>query len=411
MKIAIVGAGPVGLLLALQLCRAGGAGHEIHVFEKRRKLDAFDKKRTYVISVSDRGLAVFKEVLGDQYEQLISQGSSITGYTFNVGKRKVHADFRDTKAYTFSRTFLVQFLLKLCTELPNFSLNFSEITSVDCVALDPDSGKFDIIVGADGAFSTVRKTSGISFRNNASSINYRTFQCDVDHEFVSNLPRDKLIYFVGAGYSTTLAYNSEIEAWIGTFNYDRSMEEKMNKQEFMVAQLDKYLHTLSMNGKKSLASQMHTKQGCSKAGSFYCDSFHKGKVVLVGDAAHGMVPNLGQGLNCGLQSARILAKCILSEDKPLEKFTSLRLQEAHMGVWLSELNAVPKQIIPKCFHFYHLIMTSLIQRVIGDQLYPNWNVNAQRDISYYSAYWWDRFQRAVTLSTMVAPLAWLYYRS
>ena len=41
-------------------------------------------------------------------------------------------------------------------------------------------------------------------------------------------------------------------------------------------------------------------------------SYKYGRILLLGDAAHGMPPNLGQGAGMGIESASILAQCMLS---------------------------------------------------------------------------------------------------
>jgi len=41
-----------------------------------------------------------------------------------------------------------------------------------------------------------------------------------------------------------------------------------------------------------------------------CRQWHDGRLVLVGDAAHAMAPNLGQGGNSALVDAVVLAECL-----------------------------------------------------------------------------------------------------
>jgi kynurenine 3-monooxygenase len=45
-----------------------------------------------------------------------------------------------------------------------------------------------------------------------------------------------------------------------------------------------------------------------------CKPYHyKDRVIVLGDAAHSMVPFFGQGLNCGLEDVRILSALLKEE--------------------------------------------------------------------------------------------------
>jgi 2-polyprenyl-6-methoxyphenol hydroxylase-like FAD-dependent oxidoreductase len=55
----------------------------------------------------------------------------------------------------------------------------------------------------------------------------------------------------------------------------------------------------------------------------------KGRVILLGDAAHACTPNLGQGGGMALEDAAVLAKCIATESSAvvaLRRYENLRLQ-------------------------------------------------------------------------------------
>jgi salicylate hydroxylase len=65
-----------------------------------------------------------------------------------------------------------------------------------------------------------------------------------------------------------------------------------------------------------------------------CDTWYRGKCVLIGDAAHAVTPHAGQGCNITIEDAEALAY-LLKDAGPsddltttLEKFTSLRRDRA-----------------------------------------------------------------------------------
>lgn len=76
-----------------------------------------------------------------------------------------------------------------------------------------------------------------------------------------------------------------------------------------------------------------------------CNPYHYGdKALLLGDAAHGMVPYYGQGMNAGMEDCSILFD-ILSQanigiEKALKQFTETRWRDAHAICDLAMYNYV-----------------------------------------------------------------------
>ena len=61
--------------------------------------------------------------------------------------------------------------------------------------------------------------------------------------------------------------------------------------------------------------------------------WHRGRVVLAGDAAHSMSPQLGQGVNMALMDAQALA-CSLHGDLPLAQALAAYQRERRAHVWI-----------------------------------------------------------------------------
>ena len=64
-------------------------------------------------------------------------------------------------------------------------------------------------------------------------------------------------------------------------------------------------------------------------------SWHRGRVVLIGDAAHATTPNLGQGANQAVESAFVLAQALANEKLPgaLTTYERIRMPKAH---WVTQ---------------------------------------------------------------------------
>ncbi len=60
-------------------------------------------------------------------------------------------------------------------------------------------------------------------------------------------------------------------------------------------------------------------------------SWHHGRVVLTGDAAHAATPNLGQGANQAIETAFVVAQVLASETLPgaLMTYERVRMPKAH----------------------------------------------------------------------------------
>ena len=50
------------------------------------------------------------------------------------------------------------------------------------------------------------------------------------------------------------------------------------------------------------------------------ETFHRHRVCLMGDAAHGMPPNMGQGASLALEDAYVLSRLLNASDTPMNAF-------------------------------------------------------------------------------------------
>ena len=75
------------------------------------------------------------------------------------------------------------------------------------------------------------------------------------------------------------------------------------------------------------------------------DRWHTGRVVLMGDAAHAMVPHQGQGANQTIEDAIVLADCLTDAHTTgdlapgLRRYTQRRRKRTLVVQWLSRRTA------------------------------------------------------------------------
>jgi len=62
-------------------------------------------------------------------------------------------------------------------------------------------------------------------------------------------------------------------------------------------------------------------------GTLYLDRWHqRGKAVLIGDAAHAMVPFHGQGMNCAFEDCVVLARCLAEHTDTAQAFAAFEAE-------------------------------------------------------------------------------------
>lgn len=79
--------------------------------------------------------------------------------------------------------------------------------------------------------------------------------------------------------------------------------------------------------------------------SIKCAPYHyRNKVLLMGDAAHAMVPFYGQGMNCGFEDCLVLDELLSmfhnDFNKVLNSFTEHRVEDCHAIVDLAMYNYI-----------------------------------------------------------------------
>ncbi|PWY99808.1 LOW QUALITY PROTEIN: FAD/NAD(P)-binding domain-containing protein [Testicularia cyperi] len=83
--------------------------------------------------------------------------------------------------------------------------------------------------------------------------------------------------------------------------------ERLHEQSSILAFFEEFFpDALPLIGEKTLVECLMTRKP-SRLGSVKCKPYHyKDRAVLIGDAAHAMLPFYGQGLNCGFEDVRVL---------------------------------------------------------------------------------------------------------
>jgi kynurenine 3-monooxygenase len=320
-EIIIAGAGLVGSLLSIYLVRRG---YEVVIYEKRpdmRKVNT-DAGRSINLALSDRGILALQHAgLGEALNDILipMAGRSI----HNPDGSNVFQPYGKQGQYinSVSRATLNARLIDQAEKL-GVTIHFEhKCKSIDwkthSLLLESPDGKsqtrnFDLLFGADGAYSEIRR------------------QCQ---QHLSSFDED--LAYIDCGYKELTIPPTAM----GEYALPPNALHIWPRREFMLIALPNLDRSftctlfLPMQGQHSFAALDNP----SRVRSFFEDNFRDAiqlmpgyveafsrnpasslftlkcfpwtdqqRLLLIGDAAHAIVPFFGQGMNTGFEDCRVL---------------------------------------------------------------------------------------------------------
>jgi 2-polyprenyl-6-methoxyphenol hydroxylase-like FAD-dependent oxidoreductase len=285
--VTIVGAGPVGLLLACELALQG-----VRTTVLERLTTQADTIKAHMISgrtfdmLAMRGLGPAITAASEAETSRLAWYRRSTGHFAGLFK----LDGQDL-------IMLSQQALERLLEARARELGATIHRGVDVTTLDLGS---DYIVGCDGGRSTVRKLAGIDFPGTAASLT--GYQAIVDLE--GDLDQ-------GWNRTPTGIYASgPLKGRIMMIEYDGPPPTREPTREILEASLRR------VSGRDVRITAVHTATVWTD-NTRQATTYRNNNVLLAGDAAHVHSPFGGQGLNLGLQDALNLGWKLATGDSAL----------------------------------------------------------------------------------------------
>lgn len=320
-KIAIIGGGIAGLTFSLCLQKEG---YSCHIFEKKSDIHEVGAG----ISVFPNALKILKSV--GLLEEILASSGTMKNMHLRTSSGKYllsTVSQYDMPTVCMHRADLHNILLKHSKAEINSGcelerINEKENGKTELLFTNGSTLEADLVIGADGIHSVVRN----HVINDGGPI-YRGYNCwrgVVKSTFESGYGSET--YGLGKRVGI-VPIKDGYYAWWATVNEEQSekddhegVKNKLKRHfgnwhhpipEFMEA-TDNIL-------KNSISDRPITK------------GWHKGNVVLLGDAAHPTTPNLGQGGCMAMEGAFLLARCIekygISEEA-FERYETLQFPRA-----------------------------------------------------------------------------------
>ncbi|EGW31198.1 kynurenine 3-monooxygenase mitochondrial precursor [Spathaspora passalidarum NRRL Y-27907] len=339
--VGIVGAGLVGCLAALAFAKKG---YSVTLFELRsdpRTVKDRSQKnlRSINLAISNRGIRAMKYVDEEITDRVLEyivpmKGRMIHDLTGTKQESQLYGLYGEC-INSIDRGFLNECLLNELDMQENVRVLFdhklirlNDITTEvkpSMVFLDSKQHnefktfKFDYIVGADGAHSQFRyqmsRFSRLNYSQNYVDMQYLELYIppNEDPEAVSrfHINPNHLHIWPRHNYMLIALANKD-GSFTSTFFSPWSVIESLKtSEEFLTFFQENFPDAYDLIGEEALATAYEKNpRGSLMQVSAYPYHSPNGRAILIGDAAHSMVPFYGQGMNCGFEDVRVLMELI-----------------------------------------------------------------------------------------------------
>ena len=364
-KVVIIGAGPCGILLAHHLSGRNGQ-YQVELYERRsdpRKV-ALSNSRTIPYGLSERGLRALRKVPGLEaaLKAKCVENKSTVIHQKN-GKTRLLPKKQPT--YNTDRITVVMTLLSHLDENNHHvnihfdsqchSVNFDakQITLAIGAEKELINVDYDILIGADGARSVVRKnflnSDFFEFEQIYTNSCYKTlfFPGKVVRSGTEFKLKSDCLHVCRIEEGNTLGAVPQLDgSFIGLLFFPANADKiiGLSRKEDLIAYLKKNVPIVG-----ELVGEQEAENFIQKPFSTQlktrCNRYHHDdNVLIIGDAIHAVSSSLGQGCNVAFEDAFIFDNLLDEYDDnwnlALEQFT-IRRQADVYALWELDTNVFP----------------------------------------------------------------------
>uniref|UniRef100_H2TVW8 Kynurenine 3-monooxygenase n=2 Tax=Takifugu rubripes TaxID=31033 RepID=H2TVW8_TAKRU len=401
--VAVVGGGLVG---ALNACFFAKRGFQVELFEAREDIRRARhvKGRSINLALSHRGRQALQHV--GMEEKIVSQGIPMNARMIHSPSGKLSSIPYGKKGQfilSVDRANLNRELLTEAETYPNMQLNFdhklqdwSAETGLMTFARSDGSVQeiqADLIVGCDGAFSAIRKQFLRRSRFNYS-------QTYIPHGYMElTMPPVHGEFAMEPNYLHIWPRNTFM--MIALPNLDKTFTctlfmpfeefEKITTGEEVMEFFHRYFpDTIPLIGADALKRD-YFRLPAQAMVSVKCSPYHIGdKCVLMGDAAHAVVPFYGQGMNAGFEDCVVFDEMMeqFKEDLSvvLPEYTRVRVPDDHAIADLAMYNYVEMRAhVNSRWFLFRKLLDSFLYAIMPKTIIPLYTMVTFTRTPYHEA--------------------------
>jgi len=325
-SISIVGAGLAGTLLGIRLARRG---HKVDLYERYpdQRIEQVPSGRSINLALAARGRKALADALPGQ-----ALLKAVDAFTIPMRGRMLHdeqgktqlqrySQFDDEVIYSVHRDRLNACLLAVAEQQPGLRMHFNRaLQKVDFAShklhcVHPHSGEsyvadYQRVIGCDGAGSVLRQQmqqhAGLSVESRMLDHGYLELSLPPAADGSAQMDLEALHIWPRGGFMMIALPNPD-HSFTATLFLPHagetgfsSLADEADMRYFLQQQFPD-LYPLLTNLQQDLQRPV------GKLGTLYCQPWHVAdQALLLGDAAHAIVPFHGQGMNAAFEDISVL---------------------------------------------------------------------------------------------------------